>query len=91
MNLKSVIRLPAKAGAWYVASGAMIKLCGMSATPYFTRVMSPEESGRYSLYMSWAALPYIAECRNSTQRAALFSPQRSDLPSARSRYSLPWR
>ena len=56
MNLKSVIRLPAKAGAWYVASGAMIKLCGMSATPYFTRVMSPEEYGRYSLYMSLAAI-----------------------------------
>ncbi len=56
MNLKSIVRLPAKAGAWYVASSAVIKLCGMSATPYFTRVMSPEEYGRYSLYMSWLAM-----------------------------------
>ena len=56
MNLKSIVRLPAKAGAWYVASSAVIKLCGMSATPYFTRVMNPEEYGRYSLYMSWLAM-----------------------------------
>ena len=56
MNLKGIVRLPAKAGAWYVASSAVIKLCGMSATPYFTRVMSPEEYGRYSLYMSWLAM-----------------------------------
>ena len=56
MDLKSAIRLPARAGAWYVASSAVIKLCGMSATPYFTRVMSPAEYGSYSLYMSWVAM-----------------------------------
>ena len=56
MEKSSGIRLPARAGAWYVASSALIKLCGMAATPYFTRVMSPEEYGTYSLYMSWVAI-----------------------------------
>ena len=56
MNKSSGIRLPARAGAWYVASSALIKLCGMAATPYFTRVMSPDEYGTYSLYMSWIAI-----------------------------------
>ena len=56
MKGKTEIRLPAKAGAWYVAASLLIKLCGMATTPYFTRVMSPDEYGTYSLYMSWIAM-----------------------------------
>ena len=56
MKDKTEIRLPAKAGAWYVAASLLIKLCGMATTPYFTRAMSPDEYGVYSLYMSWIAM-----------------------------------
>ena len=53
---KLEIRLPAKAGAWYVFASLLIKLAGMAATPVFTRAMSAEEYGKYALYMSWIAI-----------------------------------
>ena len=56
MKKKLEIRLPAKAGAWYVLASLVIKLAGMAATPVFTRVMSAEEYGKYALYMSWIAI-----------------------------------
>ena len=56
MKKKLEIRLPAKAGAWYVVSSFLIKLGGMAATPLFTRAMSAEEYGKYALYMSWIAI-----------------------------------
>ena len=36
MAKKLEIKLPARAGAWYVVSSALIKLAGMAATPLFT-------------------------------------------------------
>ncbi|MBR2965504.1 MAG: oligosaccharide flippase family protein [Clostridia bacterium] len=56
MKKKLEIRLPAKAGAWYVVSSFLIKLGGMAATPIFTHAMSAEEYGKYALYMSWIAI-----------------------------------
>ena len=53
---KRDIRLPAKAGVWYVCASAAIKLGGMAATPIFTGAMSKEEYGKYALYMSWIAI-----------------------------------
>lgn len=50
------IKLPAKAGAWYILSSALIKMAGMGATPFFTRIMEAEEYGKYALYMSWIAI-----------------------------------
>ncbi len=48
--------MPARAGIYYVAASAAIKLAGMAATPIFTRLMSAEEYGKYALYMSWIAI-----------------------------------
>ena len=56
MKKQHKIRLPAKAGVWYVLSSALIKLAGMALTPFFTAKMSQEEYGKYALYMSWIAL-----------------------------------
>lgn len=56
MTKQKRIRVPAKAGVWYVISSAAIKLAGMAATPLFTQRMSAEEYGKYALYMSWIAI-----------------------------------
>ena len=56
MTKQKRIKIPAKAGVWYVISSAAIKLAGMAATPLFTQRMSAEEYGKYALYMSWIAI-----------------------------------
>jgi len=56
MKKKLEIRVPAAAGAWYIAASLAIKLIGMATTPIYTGVMSAEEYGKYALYMSWVGI-----------------------------------
>ena len=50
------IRVPAKATVWYVGTSVITKGIGLLVTPIFTRVLSGEEYGSYSLYMSYLGL-----------------------------------
>ncbi len=52
-KFKPNIRIPAKASAWYIASGAMARGIGVLCTPIFTRLLTPGEYGLYSLYNTW--------------------------------------
>ena len=50
------IRVPARASIWYVATSVTTKAVGLLVTPVFTRILSGEEYGEYSLYMSYLGL-----------------------------------
>lgn len=50
------LKLPAKASLWYVGSGIFVKLLGVLSTPIFTRVLSEEEYGQFTFYMSFVAV-----------------------------------
>ena len=49
---KPKINIPAKATVWYLASGIIGKAIGILATPFFTRLLSEEEYGTFTLYMT---------------------------------------
>ncbi len=50
--MKNKIKLPAKASAWYIASGILGKACAIVTTPFFTRILSKEQYGVFNLYMT---------------------------------------
>jgi len=50
------LKLPAKATIYYGLSAALAKSVGILTTPIFTRILSGEEYGIYTLYMSWLGL-----------------------------------
>ena len=50
------LKVPAAASVWYVATGVVTKAVGMLMTPVFTRILTGEEYGAYTLYMSWLGL-----------------------------------
>ena len=45
-----------KAGAWYVVSSIIVKSIAVISTPIFTRLMTTEEYGISSTFVSWYAL-----------------------------------
>ncbi len=47
------LRIPAKAGIWYIASSAIARSVGVMGTPIFTRLLTPSEYGIYPLYNTW--------------------------------------
>ncbi len=50
------IRVPARASIWYVGTSVITKAVGLIVTPVFTRILTGEEYGSYSLYMSYLGL-----------------------------------
>ena len=50
------VRVPVRATLWYMASTAIGKGVGILATAVFTRIMSGEEYGAYTVYMSWLGI-----------------------------------
>jgi len=47
------INKPAKAGIFYISTNVFTKIIALFATPLFTRLLTPDEYGVYSLYVSW--------------------------------------
>ena len=50
---RAILKVPAKASMWYVASSAVARAIGALGTPIFTRLLTPEEYGVYPLYNTW--------------------------------------
>ncbi|MBQ8321834.1 MAG: oligosaccharide flippase family protein [Clostridia bacterium] len=50
------LKRPVTASLSYMIAGAMTKLIGIISTPIFTRLLSGEEYGSYTLYMSYLGL-----------------------------------
>lgn len=57
-NIKKqpILKLPAKASAWYIASGGLARAIGALSTPIFTRLLTPAEYGLYPLYNTWVGV-----------------------------------
>ena len=54
-NIKKqpILKIPAKASIWYIASGGVARAIGALSTPIFTRLLTPAEYGLYPLYNTW--------------------------------------
>jgi O-antigen/teichoic acid export membrane protein len=54
-NIKKqpLLKIPAKASIWYIASGGVARAIGALSTPIFTRLLTPTEYGLYPLYNTW--------------------------------------
>lgn len=54
-NIKKqpILKIPAKASLWYIASGGVARAIGALSTPIFTRLLTPTEYGLYPLYNTW--------------------------------------
>lgn len=48
--------LPVKAALWFMVCGFLQRGVSMITTPIFTRVLSTEQYGLYSTYLSWESL-----------------------------------
>lgn len=55
-GMLNTLRLPAKATIYYTLSAALAKAVGILTTPIFTRILSGEDYGKYTFYMSWLGL-----------------------------------
>ncbi len=53
---KPKIKSFAMASVWYGAANILSKASAIIFTPIFTRILSPEEYGVYSLYVSWMSV-----------------------------------
>ncbi len=53
------LRLPAKASIYYIVTASLAKSVGILTTPVFTRLLSNESYGKYTLYMSILGLSTI--------------------------------
>lgn len=53
---KIEITKPAKAGFFYVATNFLAKAIALFTTPIFTRLLSPDEYGVFSLYTTWIGI-----------------------------------
>ncbi len=65
------LKLPAKATVYYGLSAALAKSVGILTTPIFTRILSGEEYGRYTLYMSWLGL-FTLVCSSIISPTAIY-------------------
>jgi len=54
------LRLPVRASAFYTVVAALSKAAGLLFTPIFTRIMSPEEYGGFTLYISVLGICTVA-------------------------------
>ena len=57
-NIKKLtsLKVPAKASLWYIISAGFARAIGALSVPIFTRLLSPEEFGVFSLYSSWLGI-----------------------------------
>ena len=78
--------LPVRAALWFTVAGVSLKAVATLTTPIFTRLMSTEQFGLYSLYNSWfSVLSVITTFRLA---AAVFSKGMSKYPDRRDAYAV---
>ena len=65
------LRLPVKATVYYMLTSALAKSIGILTTPIFTRILSEEDFGKYTLYMSWLGLLTII-CSGIISQAVIY-------------------
>lgn len=55
---------PLKASLWYTVCNVLLKGMALLATPIFTRIMTQDQYGSYSIFMSWYNILFIAATLN---------------------------
>lgn len=58
------LSLPVKAGLWYTFCNFMQRGISIITSPIFTRILTTDEYGTYSLYLSWLNILSIFTCLN---------------------------
>ncbi|MBO4952673.1 MAG: oligosaccharide flippase family protein [Lachnospiraceae bacterium] len=53
-----------KAGIWFTICNILLKGIAFITIPIFTRILSPEEYGLYTIYLSWYSILSIFVCLN---------------------------
>ncbi len=53
------LKLPAKASLWFVICNCMQKATQIITTPIYTRILSTEQYGEYTVFLSWVELVAI--------------------------------
>lgn len=76
--------LPVKAALWFTVCSIIQKGISVISMPIFTRLMSPDQYGQYSLYMSWYSLLAIVVTLNLAQE--VFNKGLSDHEKDRNSY-----
>lgn len=56
---KNTNKLAVISGAWYIVGNFLVKGMAFLTTPIFTRIMSKDEFGDYSNYLSWSGIVLI--------------------------------
>ena len=62
MKLRSFVQkykgmpLPVKASLWYTVCNVLLKGISLLSMPIFTRIMTPEQFGAYSVFQSWYSI-----------------------------------
>lgn len=59
INKYKGLSIPAKASIWFVICSFLQKGISLITTPIFTRMLTTEEYGTYTLYSSWLSIIYI--------------------------------
>lgn len=54
-----LMNTPAKAAIWFMLCSILQKGIALITTPIFTRILSPEDFGLYTVYLSWADIVMI--------------------------------
>lgn len=55
-NKYNTIPLPAKASFWFMVSSVFQKAIGLLVIPLYTRLMQPEEYGKYAVFLSYYSI-----------------------------------
>ena len=59
LNKYKTLSLPVKASLWYTVCSILNKGLALLSTPVFTRVMTEEQYGQFSIFQSWYAILII--------------------------------
>lgn len=79
------LKAPAKAALWFTVSNILQKGISFISTPIFTRIMSKEQYGAYSVYQSWYSIVIIFATLNLY--AGVYNNGMTKYPEDRSRYT----
>jgi len=77
--------LPVRSALWFTFAGITLKAIAMLTTPIFTRIMTTDQYGLYSLYNSWFQVLMVITTFRLT--AAVFNKGMSIFPEARDEYT----
>lgn len=79
------MKAPAKAALWFTISNILQKGISFISTPIFTRIMSAEQYGVYSVYQSWYSIIIIFATLNLY--AGVYNNGMTKYPNDRTRYT----